>query len=160
MFRNVVKNYPTSLDIRVTDSNGKWVTGLDVYYKIINVQDNNIVMEGLMCDLGSGVYKVDITLSQPGQYRVLYDFENFYQDSIETIIVQDDVFEQLTNILTITNNINTRLGITSGEYIESYNDVTSISRKDESVFSHQYDKLIEKGYSLFKIEGIVYYFKR
>lgn len=162
MYRKIIKNVSSSLDLRVTNDKGNGVEGLAIQYKIVRAEDNAIILSGNMDDVGQGVYKTNVLLSVIGQYRVLYDLEDYYTDSIETLIVEEDVNAKLNLLIATINELAKKLETKQDQEQElpPIRRELSISRKNEVVFLYFYEKLISEGWTLFKIEGSNYFFYR
>lgn len=163
----IPQNTLYSLEARVTDTKGNSIDNLDVEYLLTKVFDsNNFILSGLMTSIGKGVYKVDINLSEVGQYRVLYNLEDYYIDAIETLIVEELSLSQITILLTNSQTllaeiarISEALNLTpkSVSYSKQY---TTLIKRDEKIFSNLYTKTIVAGWSLVRIEGNSFYFEK
>lgn len=170
MYTKISKNTTYSLEIRVTDGKGNSVTDLDdVECCIIRVLDNNSIFSGKMEHIGFGVYKINISLSEVGQYRVLYNLEDYYTDFIETIIVVENTIEEqihkinerLDNLYRLLNPTPVLVTpvLTSSLKVEPTSHNSTLNIKNAN-FSSLYDKMIARGWILVRIEGPIYYFKR
>ena len=159
MVTNINKNVPYFLEVRVTDAKGSGVEDLVVEFEIVRVLDSSAVVSGLMESRGKGVYGTTITLSEVGQYRVLYNLEDYYVDSIETIIVEESLLDKVNVILNQLASIGVVLGTTS-EPTYSASNYTYIARRDTESFERQYNTLLANGWLLIKVEGNIYHFRK
>lgn len=160
MVTTIIKNIPYFLEIRVTDVKGASVEGLIIEFQIIKVLDNQIVISGVMTDISQGVYCTNITLTTVGQYRVLYDLEEYYVDSIETLIVEESIFDRMNIIFNKLVFIENALEIKQPPHYVSNDNDTCLYKRDPDTFQVQYNKLLANGWLLIKIEGNIYYFKK
>lgn len=113
MATRIIQNEPYYLEAMVTDVNGYGVTGLTVSYTIYKSSTNTIIESGTMNDIGGGVYQKQITLADLGQYRVLYNTPHRYADSIVTLLVVEEITDDLSGI---TNKLNRILGLCQENY--------------------------------------------
>ena len=161
MVTYINKNVPYFLEVRVTDTKGSGVENLLVEFEIIKISNNAVAASGLMESKGKGVYCADIILAEVGQYRVLYDLEDYYVDSIETIVVEESVLDKVNSILGQLASISEALGTTSSSsQILGAENYTFIMKRDVDTFRAQYNKLLSNGWLLIKVEGNVYHFRK
>jgi len=167
LYTTISKNSLYSLEVRVTDGKGNNAVDLDVQYSIIKTLTNDVVSSGSMQHVGSGVYKVDISLSEVGQYRVLYNLTDYYTNSIETIIVLEDTvenqvkkvqeqIEQLYQILSSTVPIIISPPATTPEPAV----YSSVLNKNNPEFESLYERMLAQGWILVRTAGPVYYFEK
>lgn len=159
MVTSIDKNVPYFLEVRVTDAKGSGIENLLVEFEIIRVLNNSAIISGFMEGRGKGVYGTTITLSEVGQYRVLYNLEDYYVDSIETIIVEESLLDKVNVILSKLTSIGVALG-TPSEPAYSASNYTFLVRRDSETFKHQYNTLLTNGWLLIKVEGNVYHFRK
>jgi len=161
MVTAIARNTTYALEVRVTDASGKGVSGLAVAYEIIRVSSNQGVIQGCMTDIGRGVYTVDIILPELGQYRVLYNLDDYYVDAIETIWVEEPMQTQIDLLKKLLTDIHEVLKLKETPSADAASSKqTYLSRTSDAVFAEQYAKLILNGWVLVKIEGSKYYFER
>jgi len=92
----ITKNSIYYLEAFVTDTNGDGVSGLSLAYKIYKSSDNSLLSSGVLADEGSGLYQSNYTFAVLGQYRVIYITPTSYSDEIETILVEEQVAQELS----------------------------------------------------------------
>lgn len=80
-------NEPFCIEVLVTGSNGKGVSGLKVEFSVVKNKNEELIFSGLLTSVGKGCYKTDVIFSEPGQYRLLIEPPEYYTDLLETIIV-------------------------------------------------------------------------
>lgn len=84
------------LELLVTDINGG-VDGLSITYTISRSSDDVEVKTGTLTGIGGGLYKVGISLSTPGQYRVRYYGPAEYADEVEALnVIETETVEDTT----------------------------------------------------------------
>lgn len=160
MVINIIKNAPYFLEVRVTDIKGAGVENLSVEFEIIYTSNNQTIISGIMHGIGKGVYYTNITLTAVGQYRVLYNLEEHYADSIETIIVEESIHDKVSSILDKLDRIQKILGINSTNAINDTTNFTCLYKRDPDIFNYQYSKLLINNWVLIKVEGNTYHFRK
>ena len=99
MVNEVKKNENYYLEINITDDNGNGVSDKIIEYSIYKSLDNILIEQGLMIEIGNGIYQKSINLSETGQYRVCYKTPEKYCNSIETLIVTEKDSSDITKII-------------------------------------------------------------
>jgi hypothetical protein len=99
-----------TLELLLTDSSGNGATGLIIPYNIKKSETEELIEESVMEDIGLGVYKKNIVISNIGQYRVYYSTPVNYDNAIETLLVRNCVdstvvSEILVNTISIINGL-------------------------------------------------------
>lgn len=84
----IFKNLPHKLELAIIDTNGNYVTGLNVTYVIIKCSDGSVVDSGSMDEINS-IYTKEYTFTVLGEYRVKYTTPTGYENGFETIIVDE-----------------------------------------------------------------------
>lgn len=92
----VTKNATYYLEAFVTDVNGDGLAGLSLTYSIYKSLDNSLITSGSLVDEGNGVYQASYTFSALGQYRIIYVTPTSYTDEIETVLVEDQVAQEIS----------------------------------------------------------------
>jgi len=77
------------LELTMLDNDGEFVNGLDITYQVVNSKTETEVYSGTMVDMGN-IYKSDqlIKFSSAGQYRVIYNTPESYENGSEVIIAR------------------------------------------------------------------------
>lgn len=122
------------LEISVTDSNGDFVTDLTVNYDIRNSDTNVSVVSGSMTGEGNA-YKIEVTLSTEGQYRVLYTTPSGYENAIETIEI---IPESSTTIAEAVWNALISTHSTVGSFGELFKLVAGLCQSNYRIFNPVY----------------------
>lgn len=76
------------IEALITGTNGKGVPGLEVKFSVVKSDTEEVIYNNNMIDIGKGCYKALVVFSKPSQYRLLIEPPDFYEDLIETIIVE------------------------------------------------------------------------
>ena len=113
MITKIIQNEPYYLEIIITDINGNGVPGLTINYTVHKSATGTLIESGVMNDIGNGIYQKQITLSDLGQYRVFYLTPFRYENSIETIMVVEEITDDLSSIHSKLNRI---LGLSQENY--------------------------------------------
>lgn len=82
--------------------NSHFREGLTINYYIQKSDTDELISSGQMAEVGNGLYKTEITLSEEGQYRVFVEPPYGYERAVETILVQNrekDMYDRITTIL-------------------------------------------------------------
>lgn len=111
MVTEIKKDIPYYLEVIITDVTGIGILGLAIDYKIFKSDNNFLIESGIMIDIGNGIYQKGITLSDLGQYRILYTTPEKYDNVIETLIVNERNINDMTAVI---NKLDRILGL-SGE---------------------------------------------
>lgn len=77
------------LELTMLGNDGEFVNGLDITYQVVNSKTETEVYSGIMVDMGN-IYKSDqlIKFSSAGQYRVIYNTPESYENGSEVIIAR------------------------------------------------------------------------
>jgi len=95
----MIKGTTYYMEVFVVDNKGDPVTGLTIAYSIYNSNTDVSIDSGSLIEVGEGVYKKQYTFNDMGQFRIVYTTPSKYNDSMETVLVEDDNIALLKRIL-------------------------------------------------------------
>jgi len=121
------------LEIVLTDSDGKFVTGETVTYDIYNSDTNASIFSGTMTSEGN-IYKAEVTFTTAGQYRVFYNTPAGFEDGSESILVStssasaiaDAVWNALTSNHSTVNSFADLIKRVAGLCQENYRVINPV----------------------------------
>ena len=112
-FVKITQNSTFYLELFVTGSNGKGVSGLNTTYKIYQSSNDSLIDSGNLTEVGGGIYKKGYTFSNLGQFRIVYYTPSGYEDKVLTIKVVEETADDFSEIHAKLNRI---LGLSQENY--------------------------------------------
>lgn len=104
---NWYKDETSYLTLQVLDEDGAPVNGLTIGYEVFDASDGSSVESGNMAN-ENNIYKRVVTLDTAGQYYVVFTPPEGYENSADSIVVQDhDDFKADTSTLATATNLAT-----------------------------------------------------
>ena len=102
--------------VSVIDTNGNFITTLSVTYEIRKSVDNSLVTSGTLANVGN-IYLDTVTLTEKGDYYILYFTPTGYENGEEKIVVQEHTNDDLASDLdSLASNLAKVLGLSYSNY--------------------------------------------
>ena len=112
----IKKSVAYPLLVSVIDNNGDFVIGLIISYEVRKTSDNSLITSGSLTSVGY-IYTDSITISELGNFYVLYFSPTNYENGKENLIVRDNTIDDIaTDLNSIASNLIKVLGLSQSNY--------------------------------------------
>lgn len=102
--------------VSVIDNNGNFITTLSVSYEIRKSLDNSLVTSGTLTNVGN-IYLDTATLTEKGDYYILYFTPTGYENGEERIVVQEHTNDDLAlDLDSLAENLAKVLGLVQSNF--------------------------------------------
>lgn len=112
----IKQNTSHFLILTVLETNGNYKTGLVVTYEVRKSSDHSLIDSGTLTNTGN-IYTDTISISDTGEYYILYLTPTNYENGLETLIVQtSDVDDMQSSLDALATNLTKVLGLSKSNF--------------------------------------------
>jgi len=143
----VVVNTNYYIELFITGSDGKPVSGLTTSFIIYKSIDDSVISSGSLSDIGNGIYKSSYVFTEIGQYYIKYTTPSNYTDEIQTIYVVQEVAkaDDLARLLglsdenkRITDTVHDSNGNITSATVKLYSSVSDFDNDINTFATYQF----------------------
>lgn len=98
MSLNLKQNTAYPLIVTLLDKQGNYKTSETITYEVRKASDNSLVTSGTLTNTGN-IYTDSITLTDLGDYYILYFTPNKYENGLENVVVYKSDFNDIQDSL-------------------------------------------------------------